>query len=90
MGLLEREGEYIRKNSDMKLIAICDKNLINEGLKMMLYYKIINLLTKDIDALFVCLTNDVAAKVTIEGLKAGLHVFCEKPPAQNVTNARGN
>ena len=86
----KRRGEYIRKNSDMKLIAICDKNLINEGVEDdVKYYKNYkNLLTKDIDALFVCLTNDVVAKVTIEGLKAGLHVFCEKPPAQNVKQMR--
>ena len=42
------------------------------------------LLSFDIDALVVCLTNDVAAQVTIAGLERGLHVFCEKPPGRNV------
>jgi predicted dehydrogenase len=30
------------------------------------------------------LTNNVAAEVTIAGMKKGLHVFCEKPPGMNV------
>ena len=30
------------------------------------------------------MTNDIAAEVTIAGLKKGLHVFCEKPPGRNV------
>ena len=42
------------------------------------------LLTEELDALFVCLTNDIAAEVTIAALQNGLHVFCEKPPGRNV------
>ena len=42
------------------------------------------LLEEDLDVLFVCLTNDIAAEVTIAGLEAGLHVFCEKPPGRNL------
>ena len=34
--------------------------------------------------LIVCLTNEIAAEVTIAGLESGLHVFCEKPPGRNV------
>jgi predicted dehydrogenase len=30
------------------------------------------------------MTNEIAPEVTIAGLKAGLHVFCEKPPGRNV------
>jgi len=43
------------------------------------------LLQEDLDILFVCLTNDITAEVTIAGLEAGLHVFCEKPPGRNLT-----
>ena len=31
----------------------------------------------NIDVLFVCLTNNIAAEVTNNGLKNGMHVFCE-------------
>ena len=42
------------------------------------------LLKENLDILFVCLTNDIAAEVTMAGLEAGLHVFCEKPPGRNL------
>jgi len=37
-----------------------------------------------LDVLFVSLPNYLAAEATIEGLKQGCHVFCEKPPAKTV------
>ncbi|MDM7860137.1 Gfo/Idh/MocA family oxidoreductase [Alteromonas sp. ASW11-36] len=40
------------------------------------------LLNADLDALFVCAFNNVAAIYTKQGLEKGLHVFCEKPPAK--------
>jgi len=40
------------------------------------------LLGERLDVLFVCLTNDIAPEVTMAGLEAGLHVFCEKPPGR--------
>jgi predicted dehydrogenase len=42
------------------------------------------LLAEGLDALIVCLTNDIAAEVTIAGLESGMHVFCEKPPGRSV------
>ena len=41
------------------------------------------LLEQDIDALFVCAFNNVAAQYTIKALNKGIHVFCEKPPARD-------
>ena len=55
---------------------------LTEGINY--YHDYRELLQEDLDILFVCLTNDIAAKVTIAGLKSGLHVFCEKPPGRNV------
>jgi predicted dehydrogenase len=37
-----------------------------------------------LDVLFVCLPNYLSPEVTIAGLEAGLHVFCEKPPGCTV------
>lgn len=42
------------------------------------------LLAEDLDVMFVCLSNDMAAEVTIAALNKGLHVFCEKPPARDL------
>jgi predicted dehydrogenase len=36
---------------------------------------------KDIDVIFVCTPNFLNKELTIAGLNAGKHVFCEKPPA---------
>jgi predicted dehydrogenase len=41
-------------------------------------------MTENLDILFVSLPNDLAPKVTIEGLERGCHVFCEKPPGRNL------
>jgi 1,5-anhydro-D-fructose reductase (1,5-anhydro-D-mannitol-forming) len=36
-----------------------------------------------IDAVFICTPNDLNKQLTIQGLNAGKHIFCEKPPAFN-------
>lgn len=41
---------------------------------------------EDLDALFVCLPNYLAADATSNGLARGLHVFCEKPPGRNLAD----
>ena len=83
----KRRRECVEKNPHLKLTVLCDQNLSKdsldlEGIKICQDYKV--LLKQDLDILIVCLTNDVAAEVTIAGLKKGLHVFCEKPPGRNV------
>ena len=83
----KKRGECINKNPNMNLVAVCDQNYessreLNDGVYSYQNYN--DLLNHEIDALFVCLTNNLAAEVTIAGLENGLHVFCEKPPAQNV------
>ena len=57
---------------------------IVDGFRSYKSYK--NLLEEDLDILIVCLTNDIAPEVTIAALKAGFHVFCEKPPGKNVSD----
>lgn len=39
----------------------------------------------NIDAIFICTPNYLNKPLTIKGLQAGKHVFCEKPPAFNAT-----
>lgn len=43
---------------------------------------------KEIDAVSICLPNDLHAPISIAALKAGKHVICEKPPAISVKEAR--
>lgn len=85
----KRRRECIDKNSSLELVAICDQNFSSntpkvDGIRS--YSNFHELLKENLDILIVCLTNDVAPEVTIAGLKAGLHVFCEKPPGRNVSD----
>jgi predicted dehydrogenase len=50
------------------------------------YRDIIN--DPDINAVSVCSSNDMHAKISIEALNAGKHVLCEKPMAINTEEAR--
>lgn len=84
-----------RFNSDLKLLghnesvpegAYFDRGGTKYGLKNnegIEFFRDFSVMTKscDLDLLFVCLPNYLAASATILGLRNGLHVFCEKPPA---------
>ena len=74
---------------DLQTIAVCDRSfkesgVMNDGLRYYSHYQ--ELLKEELDVLFVCLTNDIAAEVTIAGLKKGLHIFCEKPPGRDLAD----
>ena len=83
----KRRREFIDKHPHLKTIAVCDKTFTEDGIfddGVKFYKGSKSLLNEELDVLFVCLTNDVAADVTISGLENNLHVFCEKPPGRNV------
>jgi predicted dehydrogenase len=82
-----RRRDCIGRHSHMQVVAVCDQAFEGEGrlpdgTRYFRDYR--RLLEEGLDALIVCLTNDIAAEVTIAGLEAGLHVFCEKPPGRSV------
>lgn len=84
----KRRRHFIDLHSNFKTVAVCDIKFTDkdvetvDGVRAYSNYK--DLLTEDLDVLFVCLTNDIAAEVTMAGLEKGLHVFCEKPPGRNL------
>ncbi|MBU1216499.1 Gfo/Idh/MocA family oxidoreductase [bacterium] len=76
-------AKEIEKNAHTRLVAIYDINKpikLEEGIKFCSSFE--ELLIQDIDAVFVCAFNNVLADYTTQALKAGKHVFCEKPPAR--------
>lgn len=82
-----RRRHHIDRHPQLKTIAVCDRKfdqggMLEGGVRYHQSYQA--LLEEDLDALFVCMSNDMAAVVTIASLKRGLHVFCEKPPARNL------
>jgi predicted dehydrogenase len=83
----KRRHACIDRNSGFELIGVCDRSFegigrLSDGVNYYSDYS--ELLKQDIDILVVCLTNEMAAQVTIDALDLGLHVFCEKPPGRNV------
>jgi predicted dehydrogenase len=85
----KRRKDIVDKRNDMKVVAVCDQTLngtgvFDDGVKF--YNTYIELLKEPLDILFVALSNDVAATVSIAGLEHGLHVFCEKPPGRDVAD----
>ena len=83
----QRRREHIDAHPDMQTVAVADRSFETDGTfedGVRYYRSYRDLLGEDLDALFVCLTNDVAAEVTRAGLERGFHLFCEKPPGRNV------
>jgi predicted dehydrogenase len=83
----KRRRLCIDNHPDLKTVAVCDKvfdkgSSLREDILHFSDYK--HLLEEKLDVLFVCMTNNMAAEVTIAGMNKGLHVFCEKPPGLNV------
>ena len=83
----KRRKECVDRHPQLRVVAVCDQTFTDEGTldeNINYYQDYHHLLNEDLDILIVCLTNDIAAEVTIAGLESGLHVFCEKPPGRNV------
>jgi predicted dehydrogenase len=83
----KRRRDCVSRHPSLRAVAVCDQTFEDEGTLpdgVRYYRDYKRLLTEDLDVLIVCLTNDIAAEVTIAGLETGLHVFCEKPPGRNV------
>ncbi|MBT6718097.1 MAG: Gfo/Idh/MocA family oxidoreductase [Nitrospina sp.] len=83
----KRRKDCVDRHPNLRLVAVCDKtveesDVLTDGIRHHQDY--LHLLKEDLDILIVCMPNDIAAKVTIAGLEAGLHVFCEKPPGRSV------
>lgn len=85
----KRRRHFIDQHPHLQTVAVCDKTFVNaghfpDGVAYYSHYQ--QLLNENLDILFVCLTNDIAADVTLAGLMYNLHVFCEKPPARDLTD----
>jgi predicted dehydrogenase len=85
----KRRHQCIALHPQLEVVAVCDQTFggsgaLPDGVHYHAHYR--KLLEEHLDVLFVCLTNDIAPEVTIAGLEAGLHVFCEKPPGRNLAD----
>ena len=83
----KRRKHFIQRHPDLEVVGVCDRmfeceGALEDGVKFYSDYR--RLLDQDLDLLFVCLTNDVAAEVVCLSLEKGNHTFCEKPPGRNL------
>jgi predicted dehydrogenase len=86
-----RRHDCVRRDARMQVTAVCDRGFSQgqtapAGVRALATYT--QLLEEPLDVLLVCMTNDLAAEVTVAGLKRGLHVFCEKPPGRTVADVQ--
>ncbi|WP_168123845.1 Gfo/Idh/MocA family oxidoreductase [Paenibacillus sp. HB172176] len=87
---------HIMAAEDMSIVAICDineeraKTLAEEHGIPHVFTDYNEMLEKcpEINALDICTPNLYHSKVAVAGLKAGKHVFCEKPDAVNPEEAQ--
>lgn len=86
----------IKKNGNFEILAFCD--LIKERAEKAkeeygtsesrIYTDYQELLKEDLDAVYVLTPNNAHAPITIDALKAGKHVMCEKPMAKTYAEAK--
>ena len=82
----KRRRFFIDSHPSCSTVAVCDQTFKEEGVMVdgVQYHRNYEqLLKENLDILFVCLSNDMAAEVTVAGLESGIHTFCEKPPGRN-------
>ena len=85
----------LEKQEDVKIMAICDikEEAMKENVEK---YKIPHQFTDynkllempEIDAVHICTPNDTHMDPTIQALKAGKHVICEKPIGRNAAEGK--
>ena len=81
--------------ADAEVVALCDMNselaaqqAAEHGIAQVYSDHKQMLEEADIDAISVCLPNFLHAPFSLDALRAGKHVICEKPPALNAKEAR--
>ncbi len=77
--------EILQKRNDVNIVAIYDikkPKYLEKNIKFCSTYE--ELISSDLDAIFICTYNNVIAEYTIIALKNNIDIFCEKPPATNL------
>lgn len=86
MGKMGRiRADVVKRHPLLELKCIYDiDETASAGLDVKRYKKPDELIRQELDIIFICTYNNVAAEYTIAALESGKHVFCEKPPAMSV------
>ena len=82
-----RRHACITETNGIEVVAVCDQDpstSISLAADVRFHSDYQSLFEEDLDAVFVCMSNDITAAVTVAALESGRHVFCEKPPARTM------
>lgn len=82
MGKIREES--FQKDHEVNLVSVFDTDhkITNKSIKFCKTYQ--DLLDSNVEAIFVSTYVNVASEYVLRALKAGKHVFCEKPPSMNL------
>ena len=73
-----------------EVVCICDlyEDLNKEFPDLVVFSKWEEVLTADLDVVFVCTYNNISPDIVCAALEKGCHVFCEKPPGRSVADVK--
>ncbi len=88
-----RHAPEYAENPHVELVAFCDQDLaraqaLADVYGGRAYSDVSEMLASGVDAVSVCVANNMHAQVTIQALDAGKHVLCEKPMSTNAGESR--
>jgi len=88
MGQIRRRN--ILDHPDLELAAVCDPARAEElaSLGVPVYERWQDLISSDIDVVFVCPPNAIIPDAAVYALENGRHVFCEKPPGRSLADVQ--
>jgi len=93
-GMAQSHMNAIKWNKTTELVAICDideerLNQVAEEYGVAKYVDYKEMLRRDdIDAVVICTPDQLHREMTVEALKAGKHVLCEKPMALTIEDCK--
>ncbi|MDH5580334.1 MAG: Gfo/Idh/MocA family oxidoreductase [Bdellovibrionales bacterium] len=80
----QKRLECLSPNPDYQVTALCDLDYEKTNCpNVKRYGHYHEFIKENLDAVFICLPNDLARDYTQIALERNLHVFCEKPPARS-------
>tara|TARA_B100001175_G_C19495900_1_gene635271 strand:- start:567 stop:1559 length:993 start_codon:yes stop_codon:yes gene_type:complete len=77
----------VEKSRNAEVIVIFDPKQVTVNDKIQVVSSAEKVLSKEIDAVFICTPNNFIRPLTVAALNKGIHVFAEKPPGINLEEA---
>lgn len=81
--------DILAKRKDCQIVGIFEKNIDHQSNSSYNYFKSIDELLNNVDAVVISTFNDSLAEFTKKAINKNIHVFCEKPPARTVDELKG-